>query len=346
MGAASVSCPICFAPVSTAGPCSECGFEVATEWLTANDRVSIAMTGARSSGKSVLIAVMITQLETFLSQHHGTYLRPVGDSGHMSPDIAREVPSWFDSLGGRFAQNYLVPLYHQRGLLPGTARLEESRAEPMIWSFRIGDRTCCLSLTDAAGEDFQQLDPMDQRFNYLGRVDVVVTLIDPVKVPQIRAALAGIINFPDGAGDDLNVLRRVLEARNAHLSDRSAQQELAVVISKFDVLHQLKDIQAKPFDDLMRRPGSAMRRDPSMNRGTYDNEDGLLLDAELRGLLGYMQGLPLLNAVNNSGMSARLFATAALGVVPGTDSLGRGGMNPFRVLDVINGVLTRRGVIV
>lgn len=345
MTSPSVCCPTCFEPASSAGPCGTCGFGVPLEWLAATDRISIAMTGARSSGKSVLIAVLVTQLEEFLSRHHGTYLRPVGDVGQMSPEIAREAPPWFSSLGGRFAQNYLVPLYHQRGLLPGTARLEEGRVEPLIWSFRVGDRTCCLSLIDAAGEDFQELEPTDQRFNYLGKVDVLVTLVDPLKVPQIRSALAGIINFPAGAGDDLNVLRRVLEARSQHLAAESSHQTLAVVLSKFDVLHQLKDIQAKPFDDIMLRPGAAMRRDPSMSTPLYDEEDGRLLDAELRGLLEFLQGVGLLNAVAQSRMPARLFATAALGVVPGTDSLGRGGMNPFRVLDFVKDVLTRRGVI-
>lgn len=340
----SAPCPACFAQLSQPGQCSSCRYEVPPEWFSA-ERVSVAMTGARSSGKSVLIAVMITQLEDFLATHHQTYLRPVGDVGALPPDIAAEVPAWFASLGGRFALNYLVPLYHQRGLLRGTERLEEGRVEPMLWFFQVGDRSCCLSLIDAAGEDFQDLEPGDSRFGYLAQVDSLVTLIDPLKVPQIRAALAGIINFPDGAGDDLNVLRRVLEARAAQSTSGNPQQTLALVLSKFDVLHQLKDIQATPFDDIMRRPGSAMRRDPSMRGATYDNEDGQLLHAELIGLLHHLNASSMLNAAGQSGMPYRLFATAALGVVPGTDSLGKGGMNPFRVLDFLKEILTRKEIL-
>ncbi|WP_145229732.1 hypothetical protein [Rudaeicoccus suwonensis] len=325
------------------GRCDNCGQVVPVEWLTSL-RVSIAMTGARSSGKSVTIAVMITQLADFLVDQHKSFLTPVGDVGQLSPELAGEAPAWFASLGGRFAETYLAPLYHQRGLMQGTARLESGQLQPMMWSFRVQDRPCCLALIDAAGEDFQDLQPSDPRFSYLAYVDLVVSLIDPLKVPQIAAVLAGMMNLPSGSGDDLAVLHRVLQSRQAHRVNGGPPQALALVLSKFDVLQQLKDVQASPFDSIMMRPGAAMRRDPSLKTPTYDEIDGALLDAEIRGLLELMHGKALLNAAEASQMPFQLYASAALGVAPGTDALGKGGMSPFRVLDFLKATLTRRGV--
>ena len=58
-----------------------------------------------------------------------------------------------------------------------------------------------------------------------------------------------------------------------------------------------------------------------------------LLQAELHGLLELMGGHLLEAAAAEGGMPYRLFATSALGMAPNAETVHRGGITPFRVIE-------------
>ncbi len=312
-------CPYCFGPVGGPGPCPACGTEVPRQWL-ADTQVSLAMTGARTAGKSLLIAVMMSQFGHFLELRHRSWLDPLGSTRQ------------------RFEERYVTPLYRERRLMPPTARAREEGLQPLLWAFRYGQRRWCLSLIDAAGEDFEELAPDDSRFAYLGHVDMIAALIDPLKVPEISVVLDGVVTIPSDSGSDLQVLRQVLAARRAHHADTSRgdggpAQALGLVLSKFDVLQGMRDVPEAPWQSIMNRPGAAMQRDPSMEAAYEDIAQSDLLQAELHGLLELMGGHLLEAAAAEGGMPYRLFATSALGMAPNAETVHRGGITPFRVIE-------------
>lgn len=283
------------------------------------------MTGARWAGKSILIGVMMEQFKAFLEQRHRTFLEPLGTTEE------------------RWNAAYLDPLYQQLKLIGATRRMADVPLDPLMWSFRYGDTSYCLTLIDAAGEDFESPVLGDPKFAYLGKADLIVSLVDPLKVPGVAAVLEGVVTIPVGAGNDLSVLRNVLRARSAHRTLNDPPQYLAITLSKFDVLQHMREMPFAPWQSIMNRPGSAIQRDPSFI-DLFDNAtDGDLLQAELRGLLGELKADLLFAAANEGGIPYRLFATSALGMPPSSDTIQKCGITPYRVLDVLKAALAIKG---
>lgn len=317
------ACPRCYAQISSAGPCPKCGFFVPPQWLE-QVQLAIAITGARTVGKSVLIGVMMDQFRYFLQERHESFLIELGTTAE------------------RFQAKYRNPLFVERSLLQPTPRAEREPIEPMMWSFSYAGQQVCLSIIDAAGEDFQLVSPGDPIFRYLGYSDVIMSLIDPLKVPGVSAVLEDVVSVPASSGDDLNVLRLVLAARQFHRGSDSPDQVLAIALSKFDVLQRLREVSAAPWQSIMNRPGSTLQRDPSMTSQYENRRDADLLHAELESLLPQLGAQLVLSAAKNSGLPYRLFATSALGSEPNASTVGRGGIIPFRVLDVLQAALAKK----
>lgn len=316
-------CPRCYTSVSSSGKCPSCGFDVPVEWLTST-QFAMAITGARTAGKSVLIGVMMDQFEYFMEHRHRSFLTALGHTKD------------------RFDQLYREPLYEQRNLLKPTPPAEKQPIEPLLWSFEYGGQRICLSIIDAAGEDFEALAPTDSRFRYLGFVDLIAALVDPLKVPGVSAVLEGVVTVPRGSGHDIEVLRAVLAARTAHREQGGPDQVLGIVLSKFDVLQRMRELQASPWQAVFNRPGSTLQRDPSMV-AAFDNwQDAELLRLELEGLLELLGAGLLRTAAEEAQIPYRLFATSALGAEPDASTIGRGGIVPFRVLDVLQAGLTKK----
>lgn len=314
-------CPRCFQAMHGPGRCT-CGFDVPAAWFDAV-QLSMAVTGARTVGKSVLIGVMMDQFEYFLADK-GSFLTPLGDTH------------------ARFHEKYRVPLLQQRNLLGATPPAEQEPLSPMLWKFTDGGTEFCLSVMDAAGEDFERLSPSDERFRYLGFSDFIVTLIDPLKVPGVSAVLDGVVTVPSHSGNDITVLRQVLQARAAQRVQGGPEQVLAVVLSKFDVLQRLRTLRAAPWQSIFNRPGSAMQRDPSMVAGHDAELDGALLHEELLGLLDKLGAGMVISAAAQADLPYRLFAVSALGSEPDAQSVGSGGIIPFRVLDVLQAAIAKK----
>lgn len=320
-----VVCPNCSAPARGPGPCGTCSFVIPRQWMEGT-RLAIAMTGARTAGKSVLIAVMMEQFRYFLEQRHKTFLEPLGDNTQRI-----------------FHDKYLVPLYEQRNMLQPTPTADREPIVPLLWSFHYGPAQVCLVLYDAAGEDFEKLAPNDPKFAYLGQVDLLVSLIDPLKVEGISAVLEGRVTVPAASANDLTVMRQVLRARAAHAHPEK-RQALALVLSKFDVVQELRNLPAAPWQSIMSRPGSAMLRDPSFDSLGEDPVERSRLEAELFSLLHAMRAHLLLSAATEARLPSRLFAVSALGMPPSSDAVHRGGITPFRVIEIIKAGLTLTGV--
>ena len=283
------------------------------------------MTGARWSGKTILIGVMMEQFSTFLRLQHMAFLEPLGTTE------------------SRWKENYLKPLYEHLRLPGATRPAKDLPLDPLLWSFRFGGAQYCLSLIDAAGEDLESPAIADPKFAYLGKADLIVNLVDPLKVPGVAAVLEGMVTIPAGAGRDLDVLRNVLKARAAHRQPNDPPQYLAITLSKFDILQDMRSRPHPPWQAVMNRPGAAIQREPSFVDPFENKDDGDLLHAELLGLLDLLNADLLLTAAQEGGIRYRLFATSALGVSPNSDTIQRRGITPYRVLDILKAALALKG---
>lgn len=262
--------------------------------------ICIALAGARATGKSLYIAVLVKQLE-LLCERFGVSMQPVTRGTAQA-----------------YATNYETPLYVQRGLIPPTPTVRTQTSdhrEPLMFSLGIwhGVRRF-LVLRDVAGEDMESGDLHAPPFRFFAHADAVFFMFDPLRVKTIRDQLHDLLPAQVvSGGDPRTVLTNVLTAVSP------GQPKLAVILSKFDVLRALRDVEGSEWGLIMSNGGAAYLRDTSDGQ-QYDETDGQLLHEEVRSLLLRLHGGSILAAVENPATGVRLqsrnFVVSALGHPP------------------------------
>lgn len=309
--------------------CPICHYELPDLWYYGS-ATCITLAGARYTGKTVFIAVLIKQLQQFAER------------------LGREVVPANATTQERYSEEYERPLFDERGLLqptPSAALHGSYQHEPLIFHLgRWGERARYLVIRDVAGEDMERGELGGRAWEFFALADAVFFLFDPIRVDEIAHQLRDLV--PDSrlvGGDPREVLRRVLGLIGA------GEPKLAVVLSKFDALQALSRVQASTWGRIMAHPGAAFNRDPGLVNRRYDEDDGRLLHAEVHSLLTRLEAGPLLtgmqNQVTGRHYDHRFFAVSALGETPEGDKLHRSGITPFRVLDPLRWVLADADVL-
>jgi hypothetical protein len=341
------SCPHCFTPLDQPPPppalsarpgqpavppskgcigkCRACNFEftkVDSNW--ANQRTTcIAMAGARTTGKSIYIAVMIKQLE-YHAEQMGMAVRPA----------TQEVADTFN-------EKYLGPLYKERRIMDATRSVVAGDAyqkKPLIFVIRLNDGSQHhLVIRDVAGEDLEEMEKPDE-LTFFARADGVFFLFDPLKIDVIRDQLHGVTSADGIGGDPRPVMDNTLRLVSG------GTPKLAVILSKFDTLQALRDMQGvgTEWSEIMRNRGAAIFRDP----GAACPEDSEQLHEEVRSLLIKLRANSLVNQVERAGARSghRFFAVSALGGAPRGKRLSPRGIAPYRCLDPLRWAMADSGV--
>ncbi|MFI7000863.1 hypothetical protein [Nocardia sp. NPDC050175] len=309
--------------------CPSCHYRIPDGWRDSRT-TCIAMAGARDTGKTVYVAVLIKTLQ-LLGERIGCVVEP---NDQRTADI--------------YHQHYEQTLYLQRKMLPPTASIDTAapfQRDPLV--FRLGhwnDRKQYLVIRDVAGEDLQNQRNIGQTWTeFFGNADGVVYMFDPLKVPSIAGQLRDLIPAQEAQEvAPITVLQTVLSMIGRR------DPKLAVVLSKFDAMHELKNVVGTDWSSIMGNPGAGFSRDPSLIRGPYDNDDGELVDAEVRSLLVKLGAKSIIDAVDTPHTGARLparfFAVSALGALPSGEQVHEGGISPFRCLDPARWILSGAGV--
>ena len=327
-------CNACSTTTSTE-VCPRCHYELPAQWRTTST-TCIAMAGARASGKSIYIGVLIKQLEQLVPR--------LGGALRFFDDQTRLV----------YEEHYQRPLYDERGLPQPTARQEASAETspnlvPMI--FHLGffrGRNQMLVIRDTAGEDLENLSVDPIRFAYFLEADAVLFLFDPLNVPAVQRQLEGIVpHSGQQHGNPLLVLDNVVRIMRSgkRLSTERVRSRLALVLAKFDALHHLPDVPGSRWASALGNHGAALNRDGSLERPEYDADDGDLLQAEIESVMHRLGGETLINTVREVFPMWRLFAVSALGAPPASAQvINPRGIAPFRILDPLKWTMSHVGV--
>ena len=309
--------------------CPTCHYRLPVGWRTAH-ATCIAMAGARATGKTVYIAVLVKSLQLL-----GERLNCVVEPATAETELA-------------YRELYEKPLYEERGILESTPAAHTSnqhQREPLIFSLGNWHGTRqFLVLRDVAGEDLENPNNVHvQHMRFFAQADGVVFMFDPLKVESVRQQLHDLVPVQERVGGDpRSVLRTVLSI----IGD--ATPNLAVVLSKFDALQALQHVEGSEWSEIMSQPGAAFSRDPSLQYAPYNEIDGRLLHHEVRSLLDKLEAKSMVMAVDQphtgTAVNSRFFAASALGESPVGDRLHHNGISPFRCLDPVRWVLAQRGV--
>lgn len=321
------ACPRCKTP-SDVEACPVCLGPVPANWRR-YAVTCVVMAGARATGKSLLLGVMKEQFEQYVEQFHHCALMPLGRTADIVWD------------------RYTRPLYKERNILPPTASMrdvETTAREPLVFTFSeqtgAGVRTRALVLRDVAGEDLEARGARDDMLGFFARADGVIALLDPMKVEEIRLVLQGILPHGNSVGGDgVAVIEHVVRLMSGGAAGDRTQIPLALTLSKADTLQSLSRVQGNKWRQIMGRPGSPLRRDPSMRTAHFDPADGDLLHHEVAALLDEFGASRVPGFLNTHAPNSRFFAVSALGASPNGETLHAGGIAPFRVLDPLKWIL-------
>ncbi|MFF4572938.1 hypothetical protein [Streptomyces sp. NPDC001410] len=329
-GGSSVPCPQCGVPTPVR-VCGSCHSDLPSDYCDQDSRI-IALVGAKASGKSTYVSVLVNELNQRVGQAYHASLAAMGQSTQTRdkemaedlyerlrlPDATRPA-----ALGFNDPLLYRLSL-PRKGLLGGA-----------------GTRHTTLVFFDAAGEDLAGAEAMDRYTRYLGAADGIILLVDPLQLGSVRDRLAVhegpplpvVETSPQQIAADLAAQLR------AHGKGRTrgrVSTPIAVAVTKTDMLRPLLD------------PHSPLLRNAPHSAGTYDGEDRLAVHEELRSLLTDWDSGALLRQLELDFAELSLFGLSALGAPPPADApadVPKSGPQPVRVEDPLLWLLSRRGLL-
>lgn len=329
-GGSSVPCPQCGVPTPVR-VCGSCHSDLPSDYCDQDSRI-IALVGAKASGKSTYVSVLVNELNHRVGQAYHASLAAMGQSTQQRdkemaedlyerlrlPDATRPA-----ALGFNDPLLYRLSL-PRKGLLGGS-----------------GTRHTTLVFFDAAGEDLAGAEAMDRYTRYLSAADGIVLLVDPLQLGSVRDRL------PVHEGPPLPVvetspqqiaadLAAQLRAHGKGKARGRVSTPIAVAVTKTDMLRPLLD------------PHSPLLRNAPHSAGSYDTEDRLAVHEELRSLLNDWDSGALLRQLELDFAELSLFGLSALGAPPPADApadVPKSGPQPIRVEDPLMWLLSRRGLL-
>lgn len=278
----------------------------------------VALAGARASGKSLYVAVLVKLLE------------------QLAEELGRVVLPADQSTAERYQVYYEEPFFEEMGLLASTPPMlspDAYQRDPLIFDlgrWPVGgqeDRQVFLALRDVAGEDLENLPEDRSQLEFFQHAHQIVFMFDPVTVPEIETLLHGSVPTEGLGADPSLVLQNLLTVIG------TAGPKLAIALSKFDTLRKLENFQNRDWGEIIGNYGAAFNR---QLEPLYSGSDPYLLSMEVRSLLVRLDAKRLLNLLNSSPgqpLEVRYFATSSLGGQPHGSHLLRSGIAPFRCLD-------------
>ena len=340
--------------------------------------LTFAMAGARSSGKSLYIAVVVKLLKQ-LAQSNGFVLKPANATTRNT-----------------YLRKFEEPLFKQMGLPEGTSTGENEGAyqnQPLIYSigshwrtYENGERKRQLIhvvIRDVAGEDFDELHfpNMKERLQFFRFADQIIFMFDPMRVPEINSLLEGAIpSLPKLDTEETEDTEEAEDTEDTEEKDKRNIENpdtvlenllklipekdhfnLAMVLAKFDTMQELATVDQGDvvfnandkvnWQRVMSNYGAGFRREAGEISQPYSLENAMLLHQEVLSLLLCLDARDLLNQLEDrrrecADLAYYCFAVSALGAPPETGSkVSRSGIAPFRCLDPFRFIFAQWGLL-
>ena len=296
--------------------CPDVGKEVPSGFL-AGSSLPIALIGAKASGKSNYIAVLINEIRRKMTSRFNCTL---------DISCSEESKRYYDDY-------YYKPLFRDCRVVEGT---DAGEIPPLIFPLRFMDnrnrikKVSTLTFYDTAGENLDSDDSVLVFNRYIPNAKGIILLLDPLQVPAIRAQLQGKMALPEINTNVAEILSRVIQnIRDVKNVRGTIKIPLALVFTKMDALEK--------FDIIPE--GSSLRMESEhLSRGAFVLSDFENTNIEMEAILENWLDAEILQMIKQFS-SYSLFGLSALGDVPNGSKIGSTEIRPKRVLDPLLWIL-------
>lgn len=325
-------CPRCLGPTGVR-LCPQCHSRLPDGF--SHDSPLFGLVGARSSGKTVMLAVLMRELATNgpIGRRFGHVITVYG-AGEENGQAAK-------------LKNLLDQMESTSGQLPPqTQQAAGEKTTPVVFEWKIardgivkaalGDyKSTVFSFYDTAGEDLAA-DERALSMTYLLATDGIILLLDPFSFPGNAGhgkALADqrVETSPENV---LHAITEVLRQNERVKRNRKIKQPVAVVISKIDAFWG--DV---PQNNPIRRPSSKLPY--------FDEEEAASVHDHIASLVAHWGGDGLLAMLDTNYANYRFFGLSALGAEPdySTQRVDERGVIPHRVGEPLLWLMAERGFV-
>lgn len=335
LSGAAGQAPRCSCGERTWEVCPFCHHDLPTGFAEVKTK-TIALIGAKHSGKSNYIAVLIHEL--------------FGDS--IGAKFDSSIFPWDKDWQGedtpkRYKENFKKFIYDENIRVPGTASARSKTNKPLVYKFDVPRRASLfargrkhvslMAFFDTAGEDLDSIDVMSTEAKYIANSDGIVLLLDPLQMPEIRDQLKGSVNLPGQFTEPINIVGKTVELIQRFKGLKGERPEikipLAVTFSKVDEILHL-------FDD------SSPLKDASNHDGYVDLTDAESVSENIKAhLQKWDKAGNMDRALKKHFRTYSYFGVSALGDTPDASGRLTRGAAPYRVVDPILWILYQQGII-
>ncbi|MDO5724005.1 MAG: hypothetical protein Q4P33_06365 [Flaviflexus sp.] len=309
-------CPQCGGTDQGVRRCRRCGDDIEPLAKDPVETFTIALTGARSAGKTVYMVALVETLDRFAKMHDGR----LTEQGHTKT-IYRDT--------------YYKRVFADGQVLDPTP---PGRQQSLHYRLEGGPRPVDIIISDVGGETLQNTYEATPDLDYINNADLVICLFDPYKVETIRTALNGIVDMRQDVGHEAD---RIIDTLTDYLIHKdNYHTNFALLFGKFDLVRHLHKAHNSVLPRLLANLGSSFFTDDTFTPGyRWSEEESRIHDEDVRSLFHLLTNGEALRAseiaFENRPDQLRTFAVSALGDAPGGNFLSRVGVTPFRCLDPV-----------
>ncbi len=272
---------------------------------------SIALVGAKQSGKSNYIAVLINEIKKKMSRNLNCSLMFCNQDTNVA-----------------YRNTYFKPLYENSVPVVGTDT--HADAPPLIYSVDFFDPkshkikdSVTLSLYDTAGENFNTEEQMLCKTQYIANASGIIVLLDPLQLPSVRARLEGKVELPDKNNDTTDILNYVINLiRSFKKIKGNINIPIALTFTKMDVLARY---------DILPEESCLRSESEHIAKGAFVKSDFENTNIEITSLLENFLVDDLVSLIDTFTCHA-FFGVSSFGDNPENGKL-KGEPAPIRVLD-------------
>jgi len=239
--------------------------------LTELSDITIAIIGARGSGKTHYIALLVRRIQQLVDDFDW-YLTPL-DHGTVE----------------RYTNEFEDPLFKGHITIPAT---QAGRGRPLLYSLQLKKlkKNIMLAFFDTAGENFnpQTTPPEEMDFNnrYICNASGIICLLDPLQMTPVRRELQKSITLPPQSTDTAQVINGVYQLIKRGFETQKRKMTwknevpipLAVVFSKIDAI-SAPDQRCPPT--LLEQSNAVYKESRHrgyLNLGDFNNINGYMRD--------------------------------------------------------------------